>query len=281
MSQPTNERVWLVTGSASGLGAGIAKAALNNGDSVIATDLDLARLEQTYGSYDGQVLVAVLDIRDVAQAESVVEAALKRFGRIDVLVNNAGYGQFGPFEEVEPQAIERQFATNVFGMFNVTRAVLPVMRKQRCGHVINMSSNGGFKGVSGASMYSASKFAIEGFSESLAQEIANFGIKLTLVEPGAFRTDFLDSRMLKIGTRALDDYSEFRTRALAVFEARNHQQVGDPDKLGLAVVKLVEQKEPPLRFVAGADAVQVVEDKLAFVAAELSRWRALSTSTDF
>ncbi|MEB0228472.1 SDR family NAD(P)-dependent oxidoreductase [Pseudomonas sp. 10S4] len=281
MSQPTNERVWLVTGSASGLGAGIAKAALNNGDSVIATDLDLARLEQTYGSYDGQVLVAVLDIRDVAQAESVVEAALKRFGRIDVLVNNAGYGQFGPFEEVEPQAIERQFATNVFGTFNVTRAVLPVMRKQRWGHVINMSSNGGFKGVSGASMYSASKFAIEGFSESLAQEIANFGIKLTLVEPGAFRTDFLDSRMLKIGTRALDDYSEFRTRALEVFEARNHQQVGDPDKLGLAVVKLVEQKEPPLRFVAGADAVQVVEDKLAFVAAELSRWRALSTSTDF
>ena len=223
----------------------------------------------------------MLDIRVVAQAESVVEAALKRFGRIDVLVNNAGYGQFGPFEEVEPQAIERQFATNVFGTFNVTRAVLPVMRKQRCGHVINMSSNGGFKGVSGASMYSASKFAIEGFSESLAQEIANFGIKLTLVEPGAFRTDFLDSRMLKIGTHSLDDYSEFRTSALAVFEARNHQQVGDPDKLGLAVVKLVEQKEPPLRFVAGADAVQVVEDKLAFVAAELSRWRALSTSTDF
>lgn len=281
MSRPTPERVWLVTGSASGLGAAIAKAALNNGDSVIATDLDLVRLEQTFSGYEGQVLAAVLDIRDVAQAESVVEAALKRFDRIDVLVNNAGYGQFGPFEEVEPQAIERQFATNVFGTFNVTRAVLPVMRKQRSGHVINMSSNGGFKGVSGASMYSASKFAIEGFSESLAQEIASFGIKLTLVEPGAFRTDFLDSRMLKMGTRALDDYSEFRTRALAVFEARNHRQVGDPDKLGLAVVKLVAQDEPPLRFIAGADAVQIVEDKLAFVAAELSHWRELSTSTDF
>lgn len=281
MSRPTPERVWLVTGSASGLGAAIAKAALNNGDSVIATDLDLVRLEQTFSGYEGQVLVAVLDIRDVAQAESVVEAALKRFDRIDVLVNNAGYGQFGPFEEVEPQAIERQFATNVFGTFNVTRAVLPVMRKQRSGHVINMSSNGGFKGVSGASMYSASKFAIEGFSESLAQEIASFGIKLTLVEPGAFRTDFLDSRMLKVGTRALDDYREFRTKALAVFEARNHRQIGDPDKLGLAVVKLVAQDEPPLRFVAGADAVQVVEDKLAFVATELSHWRELSISTDF
>lgn len=281
MSRPTPERVWLVTGSASGLGAAIAKAALNNGDSVIATDLDLVRLEQTFSGYEGQVLAAVLDIRDVAQAESVVEAALKRFDRIDVLVNNAGYGQFGPFEEVEPQAIERQFATNVFGTFNVTRAVLPVMRKQRSGHVINMSSNGGFKGVSGASMYSASKFAIEGFSESLAQEIASFGIKLTLVEPGAFRTDFLDSRMLKVGTRALDDYREFRTKALAVFEARNHRQIGDPDKLGLAVVKLVAQDEPPLRFVAGADAVQVVEDKLAFVATELSHWRELSISTDF
>jgi NAD(P)-dependent dehydrogenase (short-subunit alcohol dehydrogenase family) len=135
--------------------------------------------------------------------------------------------------------------------------------------------------VSCSTSSGASKFAIEGFSESLAQEIASFGIKLTLVEPGAFRTDFLDSRMLKVGTRALDDYREFRTRALAVFEARNHRQIGDPEKLGLAVVKLVAQDEPPLRFAAGADAVQVVEDKLAFVATELSHWRALSISTDF
>ncbi|MGF6108851.1 SDR family NAD(P)-dependent oxidoreductase [Pseudomonas frederiksbergensis] len=271
-------RVWLITGAANGLGAGIAKAALAHGDAVVATDLDLPSLEAMYGD---RALNAVLDIREFTQAEAVVAAAIERFGRIDVLVNNAGYGQFGPFEEVEPEAIERQFATNVFGTFNVTRAVLPVMRRQRSAHVINMSSNGGFKGVPGASMYSSSKFAIEGFSEALALEIEPFGIKLTLVEPGAFRTEFLDSRMLKLGTRALEDYDDLRTKTLAVFEARNHQQIGDPDRLGRAVVALAALPQPPLRFVAGADAVKVVDDKLAFVAAELNQWRDLSLSTDF
>lgn len=272
-------RVWMITGSAGGLGAGIARAALVNGDQVVATDLDLARLDQTYSS--DQVMTAALDIRDEQQAQTVVTAAVARFGRIDVLVNNAGYGQFGPFEEVEPEAIERQFATNVFGTFNVTRAVLPVMRRQRSGHLVMMSSNGGFKGVRGTSMYSASKFAIEGFSEALAEEVAEFGIRLTLLEPGAFRTDFLDSRTLKLGTRALEDYAEFRARTLAVFEARNHRQIGDPYRLGLAVVQLAALAAPPLRFVAGSDALSVVEAKLDQVRADLERWRSLSTSTDF
>jgi NAD(P)-dependent dehydrogenase (short-subunit alcohol dehydrogenase family) len=272
-------RVWMITGSAGGLGAGIARAALDHGDQVVATDLDLARLDQTYGG--DQVMTAALDIRDEQQAQTVVTAAVARFGRIDVLVNNAGYGQFGPFEEVEPEAIERQFATNVFGTFNVTRAVLPVMRRQRSGHLVMMSSNGGFKGVRGASMYSASKFAIEGFSEALAEEVAEFSIRLTLLEPGAFRTDFLDSRTLKLGTRALEDYAEFRARTLAVFEARNHRQIGDPYRLGLAVVQLAALAAPPLRFVAGSDALSVVEAKLDQVRADLERWRSLSTSTDF
>jgi NAD(P)-dependent dehydrogenase (short-subunit alcohol dehydrogenase family) len=272
-------RVWMITGSAGGLGAGIARAALDHGDQVVVTDLDLARLDQTYSG--DQVMTAALDIRDEQQAQTVVAAAIARFGRIDVLVNNAGYGQFGPFEEVEPEAIERQFATNVFGTFNVTRAVLPVMRRQRSGHLVMMSSNGGFKGVRGASMYSASKFAIEGFSEALAEEVAEFGIRLTLLEPGAFRTDFLDSRMLKLGTRALEDYAEFRSRTLAVFEARNHRQIGDPDRLGLAVVQLAALAAPPLRFVAGSDALSVVEAKLDAVRTDLERWRSLSLSTDF
>ncbi|CAB3716358.1 Oxidoreductase UcpA [Paraburkholderia sediminicola] len=274
-------KVWFITGSAGGIGAGIARAALTAGDVVVATDLDLDRLQQVYAANAAHVLTAQLDIRDAAQAEAAVEATLTRFGRIDVLVNNAGYGQFGPFEEIEPEAIERQFATNVFGTFNVTRAVLPVMRRQRAGLVINMSSNGGFKGVRGASMYSATKFAIEGFSEALAQEIADFGLKLTIVEPGAFRTDFLDDRSLKRGTHALDDYADFRAKANAVFEARNHNQVGDPDKLGRALVQLANETDPPLRFVAGADALKVVDDKLKGVAVEVERWRALSRSTDF
>jgi NAD(P)-dependent dehydrogenase (short-subunit alcohol dehydrogenase family) len=274
-------KVWFITGSAGGIGAGIARAALAAGDLVAATDLDLERLQQAYAANTAQVLTARLDIRDAVQAEAAVDATLARFGRIDVLVNNAGYGQFGPFEEIEPDAIERQFATNVFGTFNVTRTVLPAMRQQCTGHVINMSSNGGFKGVRGASMYSASKFAIEGFSEALAQEIAGFGIKLTIVEPGAFRTDFLDDRSLKRGTHDLNDYADFRAAANSVFQARNHNQVGDPDKLGRALVQLATDSDPPLRFVAGADALKVVDDKLADVAREVERWRELSLSTDF
>ncbi len=274
-------KIWFITGSAGGIGAGIAKAALAAGHKVVATDIDLDRLRTTYAAYADQVLTAQLDIRDPAQAAAAADAALARFGRIDVLVNNAGYGQFGPFEEIEAGAIERQLATNVLGTFNVTRAVLPVMRRQRAGYLINMSSNGGFKGVAGASMYSASKFAIEGFSESLEQEIAGFGIKLTIVEPGAFRTDFLDDRMLKYGSGAIDDYAEHRAKAKAVFEARNHNQVGDPDKLGQALVYLAEEASPPLRFIAGADALKVVEDKLLHVAGEVKRWRSLSVSTDF
>lgn len=274
-------QVWFITGSAGGIGAGIARAALAAGDLVAATDLDLERLQQVYAANAAQVLTARLDIRDALQAQAAVDATLARFGRIDVLVNNAGYGQFGPFEEIQPDAIERQFATNVFGTFNVTRTVLPAMRRQRRGHVINMSSNGGFKGVRGASMYSASKFAIEGFSEALAQEIEGFGIKLTIVEPGAFRTDFLDDRALKRGTHDLSDYADFRATANAVFQARNHNQVGDPDKLGRALVQLAADSDPPLRFIAGADALKVVDDKLADVAREIERWRELSLSTNF
>jgi NAD(P)-dependent dehydrogenase (short-subunit alcohol dehydrogenase family) len=274
-------KVWFITGSASGIGAGIARAALAAGDLVVATDLDLDKLLHVYSGYENQVLTARLDIREPAQAHAAIDAALTRFGRLDVLVNNAGYGQFGPFEEIEAEAIERQFATNVFGTFNVTRAVLPVMRRQRAGHIVNMSSNGGFKGVAGASMYSSTKFAIEGFSEALALEIASFGIKLTLVEPGAFRTDFLDDRSLKRGTGSLDDYADFRARANAVFEARNHKQVGDPDKLGAALIQIVAADEPPLRFVAGADALKVVDEKLKTVSTEVDLWRSLSASTDF
>ncbi|WP_297835956.1 SDR family NAD(P)-dependent oxidoreductase [Pseudomonas sp.] len=274
-------KVWIITGSASGIGAGIAKAALLAGDGVVATDLHLGRLNDVYNVYGEQVLTAQLDIRVQADANAAVKACLDHFGRIDVLVNNAGYGQFGPFEEIESDAIERQFATNVLGTFNVTRAVLPTLRKQRSGHVINMSSNGGFKGVAGASMYSATKFAIEGFSESLAQELAGFGIKMTIVEPGAFRTDFLDDRSLKLGSRQLDDYDEYRTKAQAIFAGRNHNQVGDPDRLGTALVQLVNEPNPPLRFIAGADALKVVENKLAAVIEETARWRSLTLSTDF
>jgi NAD(P)-dependent dehydrogenase (short-subunit alcohol dehydrogenase family) len=275
------DKIWFVTGSATGIGAGIAKAAIDAGDTVVATDVNLERLEKTYAPYGDKVLPLRLDITDPDQAKTALDETLSVFGRVDVLVNNAGYGQFGPFEEIEPAAVERAFAVNFFGTLNVTRTFLPTLRQQRSGHIVNMSSNGGFKGVAGASIYSSTKFAIEGFTESLAQEVAGFGIKVSLVEPGAFRTDFLDPGSLKVGTRPIEDYAEYWNKAKAVFSERNGKQRGSPDKLGVAVVKIVESPQPPLRFIAGADAVKVVEDKIAFVADETNRWRDLSTSTDF
>jgi NAD(P)-dependent dehydrogenase (short-subunit alcohol dehydrogenase family) len=275
------KKTWFITGAAGGIGEGIAKAALGAGHNVVATDSDHAMLTAVYESYGDQALALRLDIRDADEAQAALDATLKRFERIDVLVNNAGFGQFGPFEEIEPEAIERQFAVNLFGTFNVTRTFLPVFRGQRSGHIINMSSNGGFKGVAGASMYSSSKFAIEGFSESLAQEVAGFGIKITIVEPGAFRTSFLDEHSLKLGTSSIEDYTEYWSRAKAVFEERNGKQAGDPAKLGAAIVAIVEVKDPPLRFVAGPDALKVVDDKLRFVAEETTRWRTLSASTNY
>lgn len=277
-------RTWFITGSAGGLGVGIACAALEAGDSVVATDLDLQRLQAVYtgdAARADRVLCAELDIRNEAQARDVVAAAVARFGRIDVVVNNAGYGLFGAFEENDAASIERQFAVNVHGTFNVTRAVLPQLRRQRAGHVINMSSNGGIRGVRGASMYSASKFAIEGFSESLAEELAEFGIRVTLVEPGAFRTGFLATDKLQRGPIRIADYDAFRAAAQTVFAARHQHQRGDPRKLGQALLALVAHEQPPLRFVAGADALQVVDQKLAQVASDVKRWRSLSSSTDF
>lgn len=274
-------KVWIVTGSATGIGAGIARAALDAGEFVVATDLESDQLAETYAGYGDRVMAQRLDIRDAGQARDVVRAAVARFGRIDVLVNNAGFGQFGPFEQVEPEAIERQFATNVFGTMNVTREVLPVLRGQRSGHIINMSSNGGFRGVKGGSMYSATKFAIEGFSESLAEEVSGFGIKVTIVEPGAFRTGFLNPGVLRYGTREIDDYQDYWTSARAVFEQRAGTQIGDPDRLGKAVVTIAHSEQPPLRFVAGPDALAIVEGKLRSVTAELHEWRDLTLSTSF
>jgi len=212
--------------------------------------------------------------------ESAVAAALDRFGRIDVLVNNAGYGHFGVFEESTPEEAERQFATNVFGLFDVTRAVLPAMRRQRAGHVINISSVAGIRGGPGGSLYCASKHAVEGFSESLAHEVAPFGIGITLVEPGFFRTDFLDSSSVRYGADAIADYAGQSATIRARYAERNHRQAGDPDKLAAVIVDLAGRDAPPFRFAAGTDAVAIVEAKIQRLQGDLDAWRALSITTD-
>ncbi|MEE1924564.1 oxidoreductase [Pseudomonas sp. 148P] len=273
-------KVWFVTGAGRGLGAAIAKAALANGDRVVVSGRRLESLHSVFAEYGEQVLAVALEVSDAAQALAAVEAAVARFGRIDVLVNNAGYGQLAPFEDNLASDAEKQFATNVFGVFNVCRAVLPVMRAQRSGHVFNVSSMGGVLGMGGAALYCASKFAVEGFSESLAQEVAQFGIKVTLVEPGVFRTDFLDASSAVFGERGLQDYAAFTARVKAASAAGNHQQAGNPAKLGEALVRLANTSEPPMRYLAGSDAYRQVSAKLTGMLAQIEDWRELSCSTD-
>jgi NAD(P)-dependent dehydrogenase (short-subunit alcohol dehydrogenase family) len=273
-------RIWFITGAARGIGAEIAKAALAAGHRVVATGRNRAQLETVYGRHGERVLSLALDVNSEAQAYEAVQAAVERFGAIDVLVNNAGYGQLGMFEEITADAIDRQFQTNVFGTFHVTRAVLPVMRRQRAGHIFNLSSMGGMLGFEGASVYCAAKFAIEGFSESLAMEVERFGIRVTIVEPGFFRTDFLDGSSVRYGCTVVEDYAEASAAMRATYGGASHHQAGDPAKLGTAIVELASVAQPPLRYAAGSDAVAGISGKLLAVRKELDAWHALSVSTD-
>lgn len=268
---------WFITGAARGIGAHTVQAALAAGHNVVAT----ARNHRNITTSHDRLLTLDLDVSDSDQAKSAVQAAVAHFGRIDVLVNNAGYGQMGLFEEVSPAQVQAQFDTNVFGLLHVTRAVLPVMRQQMFGHVLNISSIGGIQGgYPGASLYCASKFAVEGFSEGLAQEVASFGIKVTIIEPGFFRTDFLDSQSARYGDISIEDYAVQSAELRASYGAYNHQQPGDPARLATLLVQLTDHPSPPLRFAAGSDAVAVVSAKIDALRAELQAWEALSVTTD-
>lgn len=273
-------KIWFVTGAARGLGAEIAKAALAAGDRVVVTGRRREALQATFGPDGDHLLSLPLDVTREADAEAAVEATLARFGRIDVLVNNAGYGNLGLFEETTDAEARAQYDTNVFGLYNVTRAVLPVLRRQRSGRIFNISSVGGLLGGEGGSLYCATKFAVEGFSESIAKEVASFGIHVTIVEPGFFRTDFLDERSVRYGSRQIEDYAAISAQMKAFWDARNHTQAGDPAKLGRVLVDLADRTDPPLRFAAGSDAVAMIGGKIAALQDELDAWRDLSVTTD-
>ena len=274
-------KVWFITGAGGGLGAAIARAALDSGDNVVATDRDQDAVRAAFESFEDRVLALKLDVTIPDEATNAVAAAVNQFGRIDVLVNNAGYGQFGIFEENAEADVQRQFAVNVFGLFHVTRAVLPIMRRQRSGHIFNQSAIGGFIGYPNLALYSASKFAVEGFSESLSLELAPFDIKVTIVEPGFMRTNFLDEKSMRYGgSHSIADYGE-AAEQMRAFVADNHQsQSGDPAKLGAAMVALAAEGQPPLRFLAGSDAYDHAKAKLARMGAEFDRYQALSQSID-
>ena len=272
-----DERVWFITGAGRGMGVDIAQAALAAGHVVVATGRSPDAVADAVGKSD-DLLVVELDITSHASAETSVQTALARFGRIDVLVNNAGNFFAGFFEELSPAQFEAQLSTNLLGPLNVTRAVLPVMRKQRSGHVVTMSSTAGIVGQEFCSAYAASKFGLEGWMESLRFEVEPFGIHTTIVEPGFFRTDLLTKESTAYADLSIDDYAERTAQTRPAWEAMNGKQTNDPAKLAKALLTVVDQEQPPLRWVAGADAVATVEQKAHELLAQVDAYRDLSSS---
>jgi NAD(P)-dependent dehydrogenase (short-subunit alcohol dehydrogenase family) len=273
-------RVWFITGASRGFGARITAQALAQGDAVVATARDSSTVTKQFGENES-LLAVKLDVTNEAQAHEAARAAVKKFGRIDVLVNNAGFGLLGAVEEASDAEVQRVFGTNVFGLLNVTRAVLPHMRRQRSGHVINISSVGGYAGYPGWGVYGATKFAVEGLSEAMTAELAPLGIHVTVVEPGFFRTDFLDDQSLSRTRQEIPDYIDTVGKTRNVAADVNHAQRGDPSKLAAAFMKLVDAKTPPTRLPLGSDTVERIEAKNAHVEKELAAWRSVSISTDW
>jgi NAD(P)-dependent dehydrogenase (short-subunit alcohol dehydrogenase family) len=273
----TEKKVWLITGAGRGMGAEIARTALQAGHAVVATARNTDTVTAALGQ-DDDLLAVKLDVTDPADADAAARAAAGRFGRIDVLVNNAGNFYAGFFEEISPQDFRAQVETTLFGPANVTRAILPVMRAQRSGLVVAISSTAGIVGGEFLTAYAAAKFGVEGWIESLTPEVAPFGIHTMLVEPGFFRTELLTPESTTYAEPSLGDYAERTKQTIAAWNAMNGQQGGDPAKLAHALVQLAGQQEPPLRWVAGADAVEVVENKAKALLAQAGAYRELSSS---
>jgi NAD(P)-dependent dehydrogenase (short-subunit alcohol dehydrogenase family) len=274
----TDNKVWFVTGAGRGMGVDIVKAALAAGHSVVATGRDVDRVRNATGEHENLHAIA-LDITDTQAAERAARQAIDRFGRIDVLVNNAGNFYAGFFEEISPVQFRAQMETNFFGPLNVTRAILPIMRGQRSGHVITLSSTAGLVGTDFCAAYSASKFALEGWMESLQLDVRPYGIRTTLVEPGFFRTELLVEGESTIWPElTIDDYAARTRETIAGWKSMNGLQPGDPAKLAGALVTIAGVEQPPLRWLAGADAVETAEKKAELLLEQAGAYRELSSS---
>jgi NAD(P)-dependent dehydrogenase (short-subunit alcohol dehydrogenase family) len=274
-----DRRVWFITGASRGMGVDIAQAALSAGHAVVATGRNTEAVADAVGDAD-DLLVVELDITSLASAGTAVQAALDRFGRIDVLVNNAGNFNAGFFEELSPGEFRAQIETTLFGPINLTRAVLPIMRTQRSGLVVTISSTAGIVGGEFLTAYAASKFGVEGWQESLAAEIAPFGIRTMLVEPGFFRTELLTPESTKYAESSIADYAERTAQTITAWKTMNGRQGGDPAKLAAALVRLAALDEPPLRFPAGADAVTTFENRAQLLLDQAGAHRELSSNMD-
>jgi NAD(P)-dependent dehydrogenase (short-subunit alcohol dehydrogenase family) len=277
----TDKRIWFITGAGRGMGADFAKAVLASGDALVASGRDPGRLTELLGP-SADLLAVRLDVTRREDAQEAVRAAIKRFGRIDVLVNNAGIFEAGFFEELTPEQIDRTLAANLVGQMHVTRAVLPVMRRQRSGHVITISSTAGLaSAVEFTSAYAASKFGLEGWMEALRVEVAPFGIHTTIVNPGFFRTELLSDQSTHYAEATVAEYNERRTALMSAWKGTHGKQLGDPTKLARALIRIANQNPPPRRFLAGADAIATAEQKIADLQADIESNRALSTSLAF
>ncbi len=273
----TDKKTWFITGAGRGMGADFAKAALAAGHNVVATGRNPDAVAQALGDSD-DLLVVKLDVTRGQDAEAAARAAVDRFGGIDVLVNNAASFYAGYFEELTPEQMERQLATSLIGPMNVTRAVLPVMRKQRSGHVITISSSAGFAGFEYGTAYAASKFGVDGWMESLAPEVEPFGIHTTIVNPGFFRTELLTEESTNYAEPSIEDYAERNAAQREFWESQNGRQSGDPAKLAQALLTIADEEQPPRRFIAGADAIAQAEQQVARFQAEIDAFRDLSSS---
>jgi NAD(P)-dependent dehydrogenase (short-subunit alcohol dehydrogenase family) len=270
-------KVWFITGAGRGMGLDIAKAALAAGNKVVATGRNAGRVGEALGKSAG-LLVLRLDITKIAEAEAAVKAAVEKFDRVDVLVNNAANFYAGFFEELTPEQMERQLSTSLVGPMNVTRAALPVMRKQRSGLIITISSTAGLIGFEFGSAYAASKFGLEGWMQSLHPEVEPFGIDTITVNPGFFRTELLTEESMNFAERTIEDYNDRRVKQMEFWKGYNGQQAGDPVKLARALIRLSNQEKPPRRFIAGADAVETAEKVAATLQQQTDAYRELSSS---
>ena len=273
----TNKKIWFITGASRGMGVDFAKAVLAAGHAVVASGRDRDAVSKALGQ-SNDLLAVKLDVTRRADAEAAVWAGVDRFGRIDVLVNNAGNFFAGYFEELTPEQIDRQLGTLLIGPMNVTRAVLPIMRKQRSGHIISISSTAGLVGFAFCSAYAAAKFGLEGWMESLQQEVAPFGITTTIVNPGFFRTELLEPASVTYADPSIEDYTDRTAEQLKWWQAQGGQQAGDPAKLARALVAIASEEPPPRRFIAGTDAMALAEQHVADLQTQIDAHRELSTS---
>jgi NAD(P)-dependent dehydrogenase (short-subunit alcohol dehydrogenase family) len=276
----TDKKVWFITGAGRGMGVDIAKAALAAGNAVVATGRNPDAVAKAVGEHD-DLLVVKLDVTNPQHAEAAVQAAVDHFGHIDVLVNNAGNFYAGFFEELMPEQMEQQLTTTLIGPMNVTRAVLPVMRRQRSGRVITISSSAGLTGFEFGTAYAASKFGLEGWMESLRPEVAAFGIHTTIVNPGFFRTELLTPESTNFAPPSIADYADRRAAQIEWWTAQNGQQSGDPAKLAQALLTVASEEPPRRRFIAGSDSIGSAEQKIADLQADIDVNRERSTSLSF